>query len=124
MDESVDTKDQCITVDLCRTLRKETGLQFVQHILGYPKEKGILTIGHIRDAIRKRFEFFFVKFLLVTLVGEEAFTGDDLADEIPIVAAPFTAGEFDSAVFVNTIHSAVISDSCAFAGFEAGYFLW
>ncbi len=42
------------------------------------------------------------EFLLITFVWKESFSGDDLSDEVPIITAPFTTSEFDSAVFVNT----------------------
>ena len=35
MDESIDTQDQGITVDLCRPFRKKAGFQLLQHILCY-----------------------------------------------------------------------------------------
>jgi hypothetical protein len=124
MDESIYTEDHGIAVDLRRTFRKETVIQLPQHILGKFQEKGILAVGHIRDFIRKCILHLFGKFLLVTFIREEAFTRNDLAYEIPIVAAPLTACEFDSTVFVNAVYSAIVSYPCTFAGLETGYFLW
>ena len=124
MNETIDTQNQCIAVYLRRTFRKKTGFEFFQNILGYPKEKSILSIGHICDAVRKYLELFLGKFFLVTLIWEETFSGYDLANKIPVVAAPFAAGEFYSAVFVNSIYTAIIAYPGAFTGPKPGYFLW
>ena len=59
MDESIDTKDHGIAVNLHRTLWKETFFQLPQYILGKFQEKGILNVSHISDSIRKcRLHFF------------------------------------------------------------------
>ena len=112
MDESIDTQDQSIAVNLRCTFRKKAGLQFVQHIPGNSEKKGILTISNICDAIRKRFKVLFRKLLLIALIWEKACSRYDLADEVSVVTAPLTTGEFDSTVFVNTVYAAVITNSC------------
>jgi hypothetical protein len=114
MDESIDTQDQGIAVDLRCTFRKKAGFQFVQHIPGNSEKKGILTISNIRDVIRKRFKVLFRKFFLITFVWEEPFPGVDLADEIPVIAAPFATGEFDCTIFVNTVYTIIITYPCTF----------
>ena len=124
MNESIDSQDQGITVDLCRTLWKKTGFQFIQHIPGDPEEKGILTISNICDAIWEGDMLLFGEFFLITFVWKEPFPGDDLADEVPVVAAPFTTGEFNSTIFVNTVYAIIITYSCTFTGFKTGNFLW
>ena len=66
----------------------------------------------------------FSEFLLITFVGKKSFPGDNLTDEVAIVAAPFATGEFDSTVFVNTVYAAIIAYPCTFAGLKASYLLW
>ena len=124
MDESIDTQDQSIAVNLRCTFRKKAGFQFIQHIPGDSEKKGVLPISNIRDAIRKRFKVLFSKFFLITLVWEKTFSRDDLADKVAVVTAPLTTGEFNSTVFVNTIYTAVITNSCTFTGLLTGYFFW
>ena len=124
MNESIDAQYQSITIDLSRPFRKKADFQLLQDILCDFQEKRILPIGNISDAVRKCLMHLFGKFLLVTLVREEPLSGNDLADEISIVATPFPAGEFDSAVFVNTIYTVIIANSCTFAWLELGYIVW
>jgi hypothetical protein len=61
---------------------------------------------------------------LIALIWEKAFSRYDLADEVSVVTAPLTTGEFDSTVFVNTVYAAVITNSCTFTGLVTGYFFW
>ena len=63
------------------------------------------------------------EFLLITFVWEEPFPGDNLADEVPVIAAPFATGELDCTVFVYTVYAAIITNSCTLTGLETGYFL-
>ena len=124
MDESIDTQDQSIAVNLRCTFRKKADFQFVQHIPGNSEKKGILTISNIRDVIRKRFKVLFRKFFLITFVWEKTFSRDDLANEVAVVTAPLTTGEFDCTIFINTVYAAVITNSCTFTGLVTGYFFW
>jgi len=124
MDESIDTQDQSITVNLRCMFRKKVGLQFVQHIPGNTEKKGMLAISNICDAIWKRFKVLFSKLFLITFVWKKTLSRDDLADEVAVVTAPLTTGEFDSTVFVNTVYAAVIANSCTFAELVTDYFFW
>ena len=121
--KTVGAEDQCVGINLCSFIVRETGVQPFQNVFTHVHKQSILSIRNICNPIAEWNLILLFQLFQIAFIGTESDTGDNLSDQILRTIAPLPAGEFDRGVLVYTIGAIVVDDPGTFTGSEFGNFI-